>query len=144
MAKSLLTRAVLLKVLSMAKPKVRFVISDEPSEITLTEVFAGACGTATLGAQGIHLWVPGDKGKIPYEKEIIFDFRNRPLTDKTEGVFADGMRGHFMTARVALLSQHKPSRIEKILEVFDYVLVPDASIKNTPADFRKRILSYEK
>lgn len=128
----------------MARKKVRFIFSDEAGDITLTEALAGAVGDVHMGPEGVHLWVPSDVGKVDKNREIIFDFRLRPLDNKIGAIFEQGMKGHFMTAKVALLAQFYPDRVEKILEIFDYVLVPDSHIKNTPADFRARVLSYEK
>lgn len=126
----------------LKKKKLRFIMTDEPGGITLTEAFAGKCGDVHLGQGGVHLWVPGDD--VDKEKEVIFDFRHRPLSEKSGETFEQGTRGHFVMARVALLVQYYPERVQKILEQFDYVLVPDKKIMNTPADFRARILSYEK
>lgn len=127
----------------MAKKKVRFIFSDEAGTISLTEALAGACGDVHLGNEGVHLWVPSDVSKVDKSREIIFDFRLRPLDDKIGAIFEQGMKGHFMTAKVALLAQYYPDRVEKILKIFDYVLVPDPRIKNTPADFKAGVLSYE-
>ena len=120
--------------------KVNFVFSDKPTEVTLTEAFAGASGKVSMGREGVHLWIPGDK--IDKSKEIIFDFRNRPLTEEVVEQFKNATKGRFLTAHVALLQENKPDRIKEILKYMDYVLVPETKIKNTPEDFRNRVLSY--
>ena len=120
--------------------KLVFELGDQESEISLSEALAGAVGTVTLGSKGVALWVPGDK--IPKEQEMVFDFRNRPISDKDGSSFQKACRGHFMQAHIALLATRSENRIQEVLEQFDYVLVPNNKIQNTPADFRNRILSY--
>ncbi|MFT7144087.1 MAG: hypothetical protein ACI9TY_000666 [Alphaproteobacteria bacterium] len=121
--------------------KLYINVSNEPSEISLERALAGDVGTLNLGENGVRLWVPGDN--IPLESEIVFDIRLRPLNDEDFGVFKNACKGRFMTSYIALMVSKNPERIEAMLKHYDYVLVPDNNIKNIPADFRKRILSYK-
>lgn len=115
-------------------------ISDEPSELMLESALTGSVGTLNLGKKGVRLWVPGDD--IPLEKEIIFDIRRRPLNDADFIAFTEACKGRFMTSYIALMSSTNKDRIEAMLKLYDYVLVPNKKIDNIPADFRKRVLSY--
>lgn len=124
------------------KQKLIINVSDEPSELNLERAFAGQVGTLNLGKKGVRLWCPGDN--IPKECEIVFDIRLRPLSEKDLGIFKEACKGRFMTSYIALMESTDPKRIERMLEYYDYVLVPNPSIKNTPADFRNRVLSYNK
>lgn len=124
------------------KRKLSINISNEPSELNLERAFAGQVGTLNLGKKGVRLWCPGDD--IPKESEIVFDIRLRPLSEKDFGIFKEACKGRFMTSYIALMESTDPKRIERMLEYYDFVLVPNLSIKNTPADFRKRVLSYDK
>lgn len=120
--------------------KLVFEISEEPSEITLEQAFCGSFGTVRIGVNGVSLWVPGDD--VPLENEMIFDIRNRPLTDQDFTLFKDACKGHFVNQYIALMRSTDRERAAEILEHFDYVLMPDSSIKNTPDDFQNRMLSY--
>jgi hypothetical protein len=122
------------------KQKLVININDEPSELNLERAFAGQVGTLNLGKKGVRLWCPGDD--IPEGSEIVFDIRRRPLSEKDVDIFKAACKGRFMTSYIALMESVNPDRIEKMLEHYDYVLVPNKKIKNTPADFRQRILSY--
>ena len=121
--------------------KLDFRISDETGTITLTQALAGEAGTVCLGENGVHLWSLIDK-QVPKDKEMVFDFRNHPLTPTTKDVFRKAVAGHYMTAHVCLVTTINPERIADILEVFDYVLVPNQKINNTYKDLRSRVLSY--
>ena len=122
--------------------KLNFRITDEPSDLTLEEAFVGATGTVNLGKNGVALWVPGDT--IPLEREIVFDIRRRPLSEQDAMLFRKACVGRFMNAHVALMVSTDPSRVQYMLEHFNYVLVPDSRIQNSPQDFKNRILSYTK
>jgi len=122
------------------RKKLCFEIGSGESEISLAEALSGAVGTVTIGKQGVALWVPGDN--TPKHQEMVFDLRNRPLSEKDGIAFQKACRGHFMPAHIALLKTRSEKRIRKVLEQFDYVLTPNKQIKNIPADFRNRILSY--
>ena len=123
-----------------SKQKLFFEVSDEPSELTLEEAFCGACGTVRLGRNGIDLWVPGDE--IDLENEMIFDIRSRPISEQDAVLFKNACKGRFMNVTIALMVGTDPERIKYVLDHFDYVLIPDKKIKNTPKDFGARILSY--
>lgn len=120
--------------------KLFIEVCDEPSEMTLEEMLAGASGTMRLGKKGVHLWVPGDN-PAP-EDELVFDIRLRPLSAHDFDIFKKACKGRFMTSYIALMTSTDPERIKALLEYFNYVLVPNKNIKNTPADFRNRVLSY--
>lgn len=124
------------------KQKLTINVSDEASELNLERAFAGQVGTLNLGKQGVRLWCPGDD--IPSECEIVFDIRLRPFSEKDFDVFKEACKGRFMTSYIALMESVNPVRIAKMLEYYDYVLIPNNKIKNTPADFRARVLSYNK
>lgn len=120
--------------------KLSFEISDEPSEISIEQAICGSFGTVRLGVNGVALWVPGDD--VPLEKEMIFDIRNRPLTEQDAVLFKEACKGRFINHYMALIQGTDEERIRAILNHFDFVLVPNNSIKNTPDDFGKRVLSY--
>ena len=124
------------------KQKLFFKIEDENSEgISLTEALAGSVGTVNLGSKAVHLWVPGDE--VAPEKEMVFDLRQRPVTEKDVQLFKEACKGHFMPAYVALVEDMEEEHLSETLKLFDYVLTPNGKIKNTPADFRARVLSYQ-
>ena len=124
------------------KPQKLFIeVSHEPSELSIERAFAGEMGTLRLGKKGVRLWVPGDN--IPLEKEIVFDIRMRPLNKQDCELFTKARKGRFMTSSIALMVSKNPARIKAMLKYYDYVLVPNKKIKNTPADFRNRVLSYK-
>lgn len=122
-------------------PQKLFIeVSNAPSELTLEETLAGAAGTLRLGYKGVRLWVPGDN--IPLESEIVFDMRLRPLNSQDFETFKKACEGRFMSHYMALMQGTNPERMAALLEYYDFVLVPDESIENTPADFRNRVLGY--
>ena len=124
-----------------SQPKLSFEVSNNVGDITLEQAFCGAFGNICIGENGVALWVPGDEH--PKEKEMIFDMRNRPLSEQDAQLFQAACKGHFMNVSIAMMSSTDPERIKAILSHFDYVLIPDRSIKNTPEDFKKRVLSYK-
>lgn len=124
-----------------SKQKLKITISDEPSELNLERAFAGQIGSLNLGKKGVRLWCPGDD--ISEESEIVFDIRQRPFSEKDFDIFKKACKGRFMTSYIALMESTNPKRIEKMLQNYDYVLVPNKKIRNTPADFRNRVLSYD-
>lgn len=124
----------------LQKQLLKFELSDEPTEITLEQAFAGDCGVVRLGKNGVALWTPGDD--IPLDKEIVFDVRNRPLSEQDADNFKAALRGRFMNTRLALVSTTDPERIQSLLHYFNGILCPNKQIKNTPEDFRSHVFSY--
>ena len=122
------------------KQLLKFEISDEPTDITLEQAFVGDCGTVRLGKHGVALWTPGDD--IPLEQEIIFDVRNRPLSEQDAQMFKEAVKGRFMNTHLALVSTTNPERIQSLLQYFSGILCPDTRIKNTYEDFKTRVFSY--
>ena len=99
-----------------------------------------------LGKGGVYLWTPHMgklKGSRHEADEVVCDLRFDPLAEGTATAFKQAAKGLFLPARIGMLRGRAPESIAWVLERFDYALIPaTAKLKNTPADFRKRILGY--
>ncbi len=121
--------------------KLIFKVTDEKGGLSLAEAFAGAVGTVNLGKNGVNLWTPN--ADIPPSGDIICDLRFEAVSDAAYNRFNEATEGRFLPAHAVLFKGWDPKKIKHALKFFDYVIVPNKKIKNTPADFRNRVLSYE-
>lgn len=122
--------------------KTFFQFGEGETEISLAEAFAGAAGTVTLGVKGVALWTPGARIKNP-KQEIVYDLRYEPLTNSSLEKFQEAAAGRYLPGNVVLFQGNNPQKISQALEMFDYVMVPNTcGIRNMPADFQNRIISY--
>lgn len=116
-------------------------LSDEPGELTLEQALCGAAGTLHLGRQGVRLWTPNMD--IPAPEEMICDVRYEAISDAIFERFREAAKGHFLPAHMAVFRVNDANTIQRALQFFDFALVPDKTIENSPADFRRRVLGYE-
>lgn len=123
--------------------KLSFTISAATADgPTLAGAFAGDVGTVHLGPGGVALWKPGMELT---STELVCDLRGTPTDafQETAFQFGEALKRRFATARACLLEGNAgKQRTQAAKDMFNYVLVPDTEIKNTPADLRNRVLSY--
>lgn len=124
------------------RQKLHFLLTEEEGGIPLATALCGGVGTVHLGSKAVGLWTPNsDAQQMP--EEIICDIRYEPLNEAVFHKFVQAAEGKFLPARVVLFKGNNPEKIKLALKYFNYVLVPDRRIKNTPKDFRNHVLSYK-
>ena len=126
-----------------SRQKLFFKIADGAGDITLTEATRYKAGMVHMNftGEGVYLWTPNSK-EIP-ASEAVCDFRFLGLDKGIADRFTEATKGLFLPARMCVFHGHNPDKMQRALEWFDFVIVPDKRIKNTQEDLHNRhILSY--